>query len=113
MVRESTEPEDTGKGRQVRSQRYGPRGRACRRACTLLMSRATMTGALPAPRSLDGFAQLILPHLAASLDIKFLCKVIQLITRALRKSNIRVPCALGPLARRVPFFTTMLVYCPG
>jgi len=72
-----------------------------------------MTGDLPAPRSLDGLAQLTLIHLAASLDVKVLCEVIQLVTRTLRKSHVRVPCALGPLAWGAPFFTTMLVDCPG
>src|SRR6266571_6763429 len=111
MVRESTEPEDTGEGRLGSNLR--PKGTASRCACTLLTSHATTTGDLPAPCSMDGLAQLILAHLATSLNIKFLCEVIQLITRTFLKSNVRVPYALGCLAWRTPLFTTMLVHCPG
>src|SRR6186997_2380717 len=79
----------------------------------LLTGQTTTTGDLPIPCSMDGLAQLILTHLATSLDVKFFCQVIQLITRTFLKSNVGVPCPLGPLAWRAPFFTTMLVHCPG
>src|SRR5262245_974105 len=82
------------------------------RAYPLLTSRAIMTD-LPASCSMDGLAQLTLTHLATSLNVEFFCQVVQLITRTLLQSNVRIPCALGRHAGCTPFFTPLLVHCPG